>query len=308
MAYNVTALTDYVDQQQFPLLNRSIAGAKTAGLITIQTGVKSTDALNIMETDVTFQDDGCSRTAAGDTTFSQRELSVAPIAIHQNFCPKDLEKKYLQSQVKAGSMQDELPFEQMFSEQIADKIADNLEKAIWQGDTASGDVNLNKFDGFLKLIDSNHANVNVAGFGALTSTNILDAVDSVYQAIPVEVLQKGDVKMMIGYDAFRTYTKALKDANLFHYNAESTDFELMIPGTNIPLIAVNGLSGTNEIVAARPSNLYIGVDLENEEEDFEIWYSKDDRTVKFTTAFKYGVQYAFPEEITWWSEDDPTLA
>lgn len=299
MAYVVTALPDYVKQNNFPLLRKSVFGAKTAGLMTLQTGVKSQSSLNIMDTEIVFQVDGCSRTASGDTTFTQRLITVGNIAIHQDFCPKTLEKKYLQTELKAGSKQDEMPFEESFTNLLADKIAATLETAIWKGDTASADVNLNKFDGLLKLIDAATGVVdgNTSSATDITVANIEAIMDAFYQAIPVDVLNTEDFRIFVGMDVFRLYTVALKDANLFHYDANATDFEIVIPGTNIRVIAVNGLNGTDRIIGARLSNLFLGVDLEDEEEDFEMWYSPDDRVVKLSVAFKYGVQFAFPDQI-----------
>ena len=41
----------------------------------------------------------------------------------------------------------------------------------------------------------------------------------------------------------------------------------------------------------------VGVDLENEEETFDLWYSKEDKVVKFDAAYKMGTQIKFPTEI-----------
>jgi hypothetical protein len=40
-------------------------------------------------------------------------------------------------------------------------------------------------------------------------------------------------------------------------------------------MAVQGLNGTGKIVATRVSNLFLGTDLLNEEERFEIFYAKE---------------------------------
>jgi hypothetical protein len=45
------------------------------------------------------------------------------------------------------------------------------------------------------------------------------------------------------------------------------------------------------------SNIFLGVDLQGEEERFEMWYSQDDRNVKFHASLKIGVQFAFMDEI-----------
>jgi len=73
--------------------------------------------------------------------------------------------------------------------------------------------------------------------------------------------------------------------------------EIMIPGTNIKLIGVGGLSGTNRMFAGRLSNFFVGTDLANEEESFRMWFSEDNDEVRFRATMKYGVQIAFPDQL-----------
>jgi hypothetical protein len=48
----------------------------------------------------------------------------------------------------------------------------------------------------------------------------------------------------------------------------------------------------------RASNIYIGVDLPDEESnDVRSWYDPNDRIFKTTFAFRRGVQVAFPDQI-----------
>jgi hypothetical protein len=92
---------------------------------------------------------------------------------------------------------------------------------------------------------------------------------------------------------------ALTNANLFHYNADSSvsNFEIVIPGTNLTVIGVNGLNSTNRIYAMQLSNVFFGTDLLGEEDNYEIFYAKEAMEVRYHVAFKAGVQIAFPEEI-----------
>ena len=90
----------------------------------------------------------------------------------------------------------------------------------------------------------------------------------------------------------------MKTANQFHYTVDQkANGEFILPGTTIKVIAVQGLNGTGDIVAARISNLFIGTDLLNEEERFEIFYAKEADQVRFVSEFKMGVNFAFPDEI-----------
>jgi hypothetical protein len=376
MAFSVGTLANYTDEQRFPLIRKAVLSAKTASLLTLQAGVKSAAAINILESDAVFQADGCGFNASGTTALTQRVITVGAIKVQEALCPKTLEAKYIQTQLAPGSMYDSIPFEQIYAEEKADQIAKAVEVALWQGDLASATANLNKFDGLLKVIDGSYsaANVNaqkivgtvattsgsatvtgtstlfssqvVAGdklvIGAntytvsvvtsntaitltanaaasvslvvakvvkaasdffatpvtsITTSNVVAIIDAVYKAIPVEVLDKEDAFIACGTDTFRLFTIALKTANLYHYNADAINFELFIPGTNIKLVALNGLNGTSRIIAGRKSNMFMGVDLMNEEEKFEIFFAKEADEVRLMCAFKIGTQVAFPSQV-----------
>ena len=71
----------------------------------------------------------------------------------------------------------------------------------------------------------------------------------------------------------------------------------VVADSSIKVIAVNGLNGTNDVYAMRLSNLFLGTDLLNEEEKFEIFYAKEADQVRFVSQFKMGVNFAFPDEV-----------
>jgi len=311
MAFNVSALADYTEQNEALLVTSSVLGAKTASLIksagNVMVGVKSSETINIMDTDAIFQAGGsCGFNASGSTSFTQRTVTVGKIKVNESMCPKDLEAKYLQKALPTGSMYDSIPFEQEFSEKKAKRIAAQLETALWNGDTASVNVNLNKFDGLIKLIGaaSGVVDANVSAFisgaplSTITAANVVSIFDGVYKAIPATIVSYDDVVIVCGMDTFRTYTIALKNSNLFHYSIDvKADNEFVLPGTTIKVVALQGLNGTNDVFAMRLSNLFLGTDLLNEEEKFEIFYAKEADQVRFVSEFKMGVNFAFPDEI-----------
>jgi hypothetical protein len=105
-----------------------------------------------------------------------------------------------------------------------------------------------------------------------------------------------------GQDLFRTYTIALKNSQSFNYQIDvKADSEFILPGTSIKVIAVQGLNGTNKIYALRLSNMFLGTDLLNEEEKFELFYAKEADIVRFVAKFKIGVNVAFPDEIAFFA-------
>lgn len=305
MAFNVTGLTNYTNELSTELVVRSLFGSKTAAVLQaagqVQVGVKSAEALNILSSDVFFQADGCGFTASGNTNFTQRVITVGKIKVEEDLCPKTLETKWLQTQMAPGSPES-VPFEEQIGQEKASRIAKLLEISMWQGDTASSNTNpnTNRFDGFNKIIDAASASTiagNTSSATAITVANVEDLIDNMYNAAPADIADADDLVLFVGIDTFKKYTTALRASNLFHYAADSEGMEIMIPATNVKMIAVGGLNGTNRMFLARLSNFFVGTDLANEEEDFKFWYSLDNDIVRFRATMKYGVQIAFPDQL-----------
>jgi protein-L-isoaspartate O-methyltransferase len=126
--------------------------------------------------------------------------------------------------------------------------------------------------------------------------NAVAIMQSIAATIPVEVVDEAII--FIGLDQFRVWTKELTTANLFHYTADTSNFELVIPGTNIKVVAVNGLNGTNKIFAFRTSNAFYGTDLMNEEDQFKIFFAQEADEVRYMAEWKAGFNFAFLNEVT----------
>ena len=312
MAFSVGSLAAYTEQNEKQLVMSSVLGSKTASLIkdqgNVMLGVKNAETINIMDTDAFFQSGAsCGFNASGTTTFTQRTVTVGKIKVNEALCMKDLEGKYLQKALPAGSQYTEMVFAEDYSNRKAAKIAEQLEVALWKGDTTSADGNLNKFDGIQKLVtaaggsvvDANTSTYISGGpIASITVSNVISVFDAIYTAIPAKVVAKDDITIFCGMDVFRLYTVALKNANLFAYNLDiKADSEFFLPGSTVKVVAVQGLNGTNDLYAMRISNLFIGTDLLNEEERFEIFYAKEADQIRYVSEFKMGVNFAFPDEI-----------
>jgi len=311
MALDLSALTNYVKENELQLTSAAIFSAKTASLIealgNVQVGIKSAETINIMTTDAVFQAGGtCGFNSSGTTTITQRTITVGKIKVQESICPKAFEAKYTQKALREGSSYDYMAYAQEYSAQKVQRIGAALETAIWQGDTSSQTANLNKFNGFATIIDAlgfggsgDPINGNTGSLTTLTSSNVIAAVDGVFAALPAALLDKDDVVIFCGNDTFREYILALRNANLFHYPVDAANMELVIPGTNVKLIGVNGLNGTDKMFGISMSNMYLGTDLLNENERFELFFAKEADEMRFVVEFKLGVQVAFPDEVVY---------
>ena len=302
MAYSFVApLTTYTEQQRLPLITKAVFSARSASLFTKQVGIKSAAALNLMDTDAAIASgDSCGWTSSGTTTFTQRNITVGRMKIQEELCPRSLEQYWMQSQLTAGSTYEGVPFEQAFAEQKALRIAEALENAIWQGNAYFSGVNqlLNAASG--SVVSGNTAAIS----GAITTANVISIFDTIYTRIPQAILTKNDLVMFCGWDTFRTLVMAFKANTGVMYNQVDlpglADGEILYPGTNIRVIAVPGLLGTNRIVTTYLGNLFYGTDLLSDEEQFSIWVSRDNDSIRYQAAFKAGVQFAYPDLIVDW--------
>jgi hypothetical protein len=313
MALSLGTLSTYTKQLVEPLLTSAVIGAKTQQLIMdggiVIPKVKSSASIPLMDTDAVFQADGCGYSPSGTTSFTQRTVTVGKIQVSETICPKNFEAYFTQEALKAGSTYEDFGNAQFLEAYLAKKnarIAAQIETAIWQGDiTGSGGANLNKFDGLIRLIDlGSPTDANVSGFTGvatittITSSNVVAATEGIYKAIPAEVMAKGDVKIFCGYDWYRLLILAYRALNLFSYNPQDVNAQsFILPGTNIEVVPVNGLNGTGDAYAISLSNMVLAVDLENEEQNYRVFYSMDNDEIRTKVAFKVGVNVAFTNEV-----------
>lgn len=300
MALDLTKLTEYVKQDNLPLIRKAVIGNRSAEEFNLMTGVKGATALNLLDTTVTFGDgNACGWDEAGKSELSQRILTPGAIKVNMAFCDKAMLKYWMNYDVRVAAGQKTLPFEEEFVNGVVENVKANLEKVMWQGDTDSADANLKSFDGLIKILNA----ATVAGtYTAATSDSATKIINSTYALIPSAVFEKGEVVLYVGYDTYRTYIQELiANGNLVitaGLNDVAMPTSILIPGTNVRVIPVAGLDGQKtKAVASYKDNFVYGVDLAGDEEKFELWYSQDNREFRLAIEFNAGVQVAYPDAV-----------
>ena len=290
MAINVSALTAYVDEQRLPLIRKTVFAAPSTRYFNLQTGVKHAAALNLLNTDVVFGDgSACGWNESGTTAFSQRILEVGNFKVNMSFCDKAMLKYWMGYDVRVAAGQKSLPFEEDFVNGIIDGVRVKLENLIWNGVKADDGM-----DGLLTILDA--ASGSTIQPTLATGTSIYDKTIAVYKAIPAGKLESASIFM--GIDKFRDLVLELTAKNLYHYDPQvDSNLEIILPGTSTKVRGVAGLNTKKAIVAADGENIYFGVDMEGDEEKFDLWYSQDNQEYRLAINFNAGVQVAFPDEI-----------
>jgi hypothetical protein len=310
MAFNVSGLQDYVNENRTDLLARAVVLGSTVGLVQKIPNVKGPTTVNKIGTNVFFQDgSSCGNTVSGDVTFTQRTLTPGKLRLVQEFCPKDLESKYLSLKLSAGSTYTTLPFEEVIMSLFVNEIQAELERMVWRSNASTGTGNFQFFDGFITNIETgaNFIDANVAGafatpLGAFTQATMIEAIQRLAYYTPEGIQESSNTKIFMGIDKFNLLNANLLNGGttfgqLANMNMASSTKRMFWPGTNMEIIGVAGLSGQNRIYAANLDNMFIGVDVEDEESALKVWYSDDDDKIRLRSTFTIGTQVAYQQEI-----------
>lgn len=279
---NLSQLNVYVDENKLDLIRKSVLGAKTIDYLVLQTGVIGKTKINLLDTTVEFGDGSvCGWNEAGTSTITQREINPAPIKVNMSFCDKAMQKYFMNHQITVAAGRSTLPFEEDFIAGVIEGVGKKLEDAIWNG------VNINavQYDGFTQIITKS----------ATTGATVYDSVRNLYNGIPSASLM--DTVIFIGIDGFRSLAGELTAKNLYHYDPKVDEaFEMILPGTTTRVIGVPGLDGSNKAYAINTKHAFYGTDMQNDNETFDFWYSKDNQEFRLAINFVEGVQVAFPDE------------
>ena len=298
--FDVSGLSAYVQENRDLLIkNFALVGTSTRRRISIQTGVKGKANLHFLELSAALQDGtACAFNAQDEIALTERTIETAMIKVDGEICPRTLVGTYAEYLVRINATEESLPFEQYIIDAIVAEINKKIEKLIWQGDTSSADPNLKWIDGFLAMAaaDANVIPVSITGTPASVYADIL----AVYNAAPEEALERG-LSIFVSPAEFRAFVQALVTNNYYHYSGPQDSYpdEFIFPGTDARVVRTPGLAGLAQeaILATFPRNLYYGCDVEGDSEDIDIWFSKDNRTVRYEVLWNSGVQYAFPDQI-----------
>ncbi len=291
-AFNVQALPEYIHNKADELLIRASLGLKTLDYISVRPNIKHKEALNYLNSTVVFQDGStCGFNPQGTDVFTQRYIEVKPIKINKEWCPRDLQKTWLNQQLLIAAGRETLPFEDKIIENNQSEIDKQLETLIWQGSTTLG------ISGFIPQMTADTGVIKVAPAAGSTSTQIIDAT---YAAIPDSAFDRGDVvHIFVNPTLFHKYIQeqnAICCANRNIIDAASDSIEYL-GDSRVRIVPLRGLIGFNGAVAGSRPNLVYGTDIEDSESIYDFWYSKDTRMFRLEVLFNAGTQYIWPDEL-----------
>ena len=295
MAYSVSALTAYVEENKDVLLRDIVLGGEggfTVPKLRYQLGVKTTERLHPMNVSTTLQEaSGCGFSAEGSTEISERLVETAQVKVNDEWCEEDLLGKFAEYTVDIQAGKEKLPFESEIMGQVVRNINKEVERQIWVGDKGNGDL----IDGFVTIAQNADSASTITGQTESGAT-AYEAVKDTLALIPEEILDEAVI--FVSPAVFREYIQDLVAANLYHYDPANGDWEEMfIPGSNVKVRKTFGLKGSNYIYASTYDNMVYAADLINAKEELKVWFSDDNDVTRMKVRFNFGVQTLFPDAV-----------
>jgi len=267
--YDLSALPTY-NSYGSDMLIKSILGLTLPKYATIRPNLKgTTEKVGFVTNDVILQDLSCGFDPTGSTVQNLVTVDLCNKKVNQQLCPYDLYDTYLSQSLSNENFQESVPFEEVILTDISNRIANQVEKQLWNNTVASGGTYGSAcFDGVGALITSGNGATQIA-YTAATASNGLDVFTAIYESIPANVLHRDDLVIFTSYANYRGLVSSMRNSsyvNLFTMDsagaAQGEEWSLLLPGTNVRVIPTVGLDGISAYYAGPASYYMVGMNSE----------------------------------------------
>jgi hypothetical protein len=278
MAFTISGLSEYTNKATEILR----AGIFSNELVEfdMQTGIMYKEFLNFIDTDPTLVAGTCGSINSGDTTITERVITVIPMKSDQSYCFDDLYKKALGGLDVAKSI----------TEDTAAKISKTVSKTIWEGNALG-------IDGFIAQLEAD-TDTNEVASSTLTTANIEAEIAKMVVLVNDAMYSRGELTLYVNYKTFNLYKVARLAVN--SYRDQSTTF-----GTNEQWL--NGYEGQikikaqlgiadNKMLLTWAKNLVIGTDEINQVSSAKWIIDEVTELAWLKSKFKLGTSYKYSTE------------
>ena len=310
LATTTNITTTYAGEFAGDYIAAALLSASTIddGGVTVKANIAFKEVIKKLATDALVQSASCDFDPTSTITLTERIIEPVELQVNLQLCKYDFVNDWEAQSMGYGLGQTLPPkFSDFLIAHVASKVAQNTEFCIWQGDTAAGTNN--SFDGFEKLIAASAAAGDIpaaqqvaAVAGGLLSTNIIDELSKVVDAIPGALYGKEDLFLYIGTKAAKLYVQALGGFGANGLGANGVA-NMGTQWWNNGSLTVNGVKifvspgmSANKMYVAERSNLYFGTGLLNSTQEVKVLDMSDldasnnvRMVMRFTSAVQFGI-------------------
>ena len=279
LATTTSITTTYAGEFAGEYIAAALLSASTIddGGLTVKANIAFKEVIKKLATNALVTAAGCDFSPTSTITLTERIIEPVELQVNLQLCKYDFVNDWEAQSMGYGLGQTLPPkFSDFLIAHVASEVAQNTEFCIWQGDTTAGTNN--SFDGFEKLIAASAtagdipAGQQVAAIaGGLLSTNIIDELSKVVDAIPGALYGKEDLFLYVGTQAAKLYVQALggfgaNGLGANGVNAQGTQWYangngLSFDGINV--VMCPGMPATKAVIAEK-SNLFFGTSIVDE--------------------------------------------
>ena len=281
--------------------------ALTSGLakqeLTLLPGVKSKVKLASNDLGNILQAEDCSFSNAGEGALSQKTMEVCDLKINLEYCVTTFEQNYLSAQLRAGSNSDQVmpdSYANFVLESVSEKVAADIEKIIFKGDTGTTSYPLSLCDGLVKKLLADVDVIDVAATAStITSANVIGELNKLLNAVPAEIRAKADFKIFVSQEIAFAYkqAQAATTGGLFMVGDKDLNY------LGFKLVPTSNLTA-KQMIAFHSSNVFFLTDLSSDFDAITIIPQRNisgARTERLVASLKFGIDYMIGAEIVLYS-------
>ena len=303
MATTTSLTSTYAGQDAAGYIAAALLEGNTIakGGIEVKQNIKYKEVIKKLATDANvIKDATCGFDATGTVTMTERILQPEEFQVNMEFCTKDFVASW--EAISMGFSAYNNPpkdFSSYMLGHVAGLVAESTETNIWEGANASA----GQFDGFVPLALADSDVIDVASHAAVTSSNVVDKLGSIVDAIPSALYGKEDLHIYVSQNIARAYVRALGGFAATNSGVDAKshmwygDQALSFDG--VKLFVANGLND-DTAMAAQKSNLYFGTGLlsdYNEAKIIDMANLNGSQNFRVIMRYTAGVQYGIGSEI-----------
>lgn len=293
MADSLSITSTYAGELALPYIHAAILSGDTLakGYVTLKEGVKYKAVLKKLANSASLvQAAACDFNQQGSLTLTESVLTVADLMTNLELCKSEFTKDWEAAQTGRGFINDNVPsnFVDFLIGYAAAKVGETIEYTIWQGDTGGTYAS---FDGFeKKLIAGLSGSADQTWAATLSASTVIANLNAVINALPAALIGSPDTKLYMNRATAQFYRQAITALGYMQMYQAGDEFNLQFNGYDIYVCP--GIS-TGTVIAAQPSNLFVGVDANSDYAEVKVVdMSLTDASdnVRMAMRFRTGVQ------------------
>jgi hypothetical protein len=262
MANATVGVGTYAGEAARPYVAAAILSADTLanGYISVLENVHSKAVLRKFSGAAIQANDDCafSTPSSGELTLGEAVLDASALKVNEQVCNADLRATWESAQMRGESSAAPGDFSSYVAQYVAAKVAEGIERNIWQGnyDSTDGgtDGTYTSFDGICAKIVAGTPGEEDTFLGATTASNILTRIGNL--AVPNVIAGDPDTKLFMSRAMKQLYYTALAGTQNLPFIAEGQanlyqGYDIITPG-GMP---------DDTFLFAKGENLYFGTNL-----------------------------------------------